>query len=1214
MSDKKIKVAGYAKKVVYDGNIEYRNFSPDLVGVQLASNGGTPLFTMGNFSITTNLDPKTNKSFITNSFSNFTSLDDLQLTLDQTKALLTNNAGVILNLDKTNLKYYSLFGSLTEFVRVSLENVITTWPASLYMYSVNTNAAGTTITNNTFDNYTYDSISDTSSFRVNTNSIINSFDINYLLNGTIQDTFNASNDIRNLTVNFYSYAVLFEGVEFPVIGYTGSTDTVNDFIYFDIKGNPFSGQPNNITYHVKPNKTIEDTFFNTLDDFTSYLLNRLITPVYTATFSYPIKSEDGLILYVDKSVTWPVSDGYNIDFDSGEYLSYATELFEIATNNDLYTSNLMNRFLVSESITSFDTQPVFLADEHMDSSGQKMNKTLNLYGQEFDDINKFITGISFAHTVTYDKLDNTPDIYVKDLARVMGWDLISSVVENDLLANYVKASKSTYSGQTVGLTAVEADVELWRRLILNSPWIWKSKGARKTVEFLLKFIGTPQGLIQFNEYVYKADGPIDIDFFTQVLELNGLDTDLTLYSLDSNGYPRFQTDTDDMYFQNDGLWYRETGGADSVVDILTGNNPHVGPYDGGYKYINQLRTLIPNFSAVTITGETITSGTTNLFTNYLLGDITNYTGATYVDVINDDGSEINSTLVVVSSIIDDPRPTVEQTPCGCIPASADDALSICVKTVEPTIALPCSSLANQPTKDNENGYYVFQKYQYNQDGSIYSVNGNPVLTNGLFIDRECCTALNGAPSYSDYVNPTNSEVSSGYACCHGNNCGCSLACNWYLSPSTISISGNNFLDFRTLFGTGTHKVVSPDTSNCPTRWSTPVPNIIDPYTNETGFGCKINSLGVTEFTTMVNYFKAKADGGNGEVKCCAFTPEYYIDLITPPPVVVVPPVEPPVVIPPAGCKPILIFDYIGNGGPAIFKYKVCGDSNYSTHTFNLLPSTANPYTYPVYSDSAFTTKCIVENSMELVSGDITITQNRYIYSGTSCTSNPPVVVPPIVSRAWHFSNVGNTTVMDSCGNNTFTLTLYTSPQNGATPLMGSQMFTDANLTTLYTGGNLWYNSKEASAGTPTSYKINNAGVLIDSSTCPDYCCGDLIFYASNFTGENMSYAYQDCDTGTTIYVFIPYGGQPETAYGRIQCGQHQFGMSAYKSTGAEACAYVGAEIILYAATNALSIGTIVFEDASLQYPAIHGTTFMKEMATGKVWKIVNSKITAQYTC
>jgi hypothetical protein len=59
----------------------------------------------------------------------------------------------------------------------------------------------------------------------------------------------------------------------------------------------------------------------------------------------------------------------------------------------------------------------------------------------------------------------------------------------------------------------------------------------------------------------------------------------------------------------------ETGGSNATIDILTGNNPHLGPYDGGFKYINQFKSLIPNFSAVTITSETLTINSSNLYIN-----------------------------------------------------------------------------------------------------------------------------------------------------------------------------------------------------------------------------------------------------------------------------------------------------------------------------------------------------------------------------------------------------------------------------------------------------------------------------------------------------------------------------------------------------------------------------------------------------------------------
>ena len=869
MSNNEIKVAGYVKKQVYNGDIEYRNFNPDLVGLQLTSDGGTTLFTMGNFSITTNMDPKVDKNFVTTGFSDFVSLDSLKLTIEETKTLLDNNAGAFLNLDKSQLKYYALFSSLSEFVRVSLEEIITKWPASLYATPLSISDIGASVIGLTYENYVYDIISNTASFKVNNTYLANKFSINYLKNGTIADTFNETNDLRNLTVNYLSYVIFVNGVEFPVLNFTGSTSLKNDYLYFNVKGDVFSGQPTTVSYHIKPNKTKGEEFFNALTEFEGYLLNRMSYPKYTATFSFPIKSETGIILYTEKTITWPVTDGYNIDFDSGEYISYATELLDISDNSDLYNSNLMTRFLVSESISAFDTTPVHLDEEHMDTSGQKINKTLNIYGREYDELNNYIVGISFAHNVTYNKLDNTPDKYLKDLAKVLGWELINSVIENDLLSNYVKTAKSNYAGQSVGLTPVEADVELWRRLILNSPWIWKSKGARKSVEFLLRFIGTPQGLVEFNEYVYRADAPINRELFYKALELNGLDTDLAKYPIDSDGYPRFFDDTPDMYFQSNGLWYRETGGANSVIDILTGNNPHVGPYDGGYKYINQLRTLIPNFSAVTISGETIMSGSTNLFINYNLGQITDYTGLTYVDVVNDDGTDLSDCVVVTSEIVKDPMPTDFLSACGCPCGTEDDSLSVCVKKVTPPVPKPCSTLGFEPKKDPDTGYYVFQYYQYNQDGTVYTANGNNVVLTSIFTDRECCKALGGSSVYTDYIDPKTNIVSSGYACCHSPRCGCNISCNWYLNAKPIDLpvgspTATPFCEFTTLYGSGVKKVVTPDGSNCPPNWTTPVPNTVDPYTGEVGIGCKLTTYGLQNFDTLINFYKMRAD----KKDCC----------------------------------------------------------------------------------------------------------------------------------------------------------------------------------------------------------------------------------------------------------------------------------------------------------------------------------------------------------
>ena len=71
MANKRIKVAGYAQRIFFNDNIEYRDFSPDLVGLQLTSDGGTTLFTNGNFTISTNLDPKPDTLFVQGNKSKF---------------------------------------------------------------------------------------------------------------------------------------------------------------------------------------------------------------------------------------------------------------------------------------------------------------------------------------------------------------------------------------------------------------------------------------------------------------------------------------------------------------------------------------------------------------------------------------------------------------------------------------------------------------------------------------------------------------------------------------------------------------------------------------------------------------------------------------------------------------------------------------------------------------------------------------------------------------------------------------------------------------------------------------------------------------------------------------------------------------------------------------------------------------------------------------
>jgi len=758
MANDKVKVVGYAQRVFYDNGIEYRNFSDDLVGNQFASEAVAPLFTIANFNITTNLERRQSRLFNQNRFSSFFCMADLtQETSIDVQDIVDANLNIKLKLDKSNLCNYAYFGSMVEFMRVALEEIIMKWPASLSVSQFKDTTAATGLT---AEDYVYDVLEETAIFRVPTNSITNKFNINYLNNGVVIALNTGEVDIKNMPVTFESYVIDINNSQHKVIGFTGATQTDDDYIYFEVEGNPFTASTSVTSYHIRPNNDIVELFFSMLPDFEAYLLNRDTIPNYTAVFRYPFRTDDGIIQYRESELTWPATDGYNIDFDTAKYTIFVSELLDLAVSFDDNKTDIVARQLVSESISDFDTFPRCDGGEEV-SEGQKINRTLRIYGREFDEIKRYIDGIKFTNTVTYDKKDNTPDAVLKYLAKTLGWGMITSVLEDDLLMTYLRPSDPSYSGQTRGLTPYEAEIEMWRRIILNSPWIWKSKGHRKVIEFFLKFIGTPRDLIQFNEYVWVAKKPVDVELIKDVMEELGYDsTFIDNLNFDSEGYPKaHRNGFNGMYFQKGGLWYRETGGPASAVDITTGNNPHVGPYDGGKEYIDQFRCLIPDFSAVTITREDISTEIQNIFTNYNSGLVNNSTDDVSYDILNNDGVPIEECFEIYGEIIEDPQPTTEITDCGCETGEGDDAIRFSIIKAEPEEEIDCGYSAFTFQDD---GFITFTLYNGKESFAIpveccEAIGQTPVMVDGAWWCMWNDTIL-GCEGYQDWAIQTDGIV------------------------------------------------------------------------------------------------------------------------------------------------------------------------------------------------------------------------------------------------------------------------------------------------------------------------------------------------------------------------------------------------------------------------------------------------------------------------
>jgi hypothetical protein len=761
MNSRRVKVIGYAQREFYNDGIEYRNFSDDLVGNQFTSEGGTALFTLGNFKVTTNLDARLTKNYRTGVFSNYYSLNQLQLEDDKAILGLIDPKMMKLNIDKANLSNYAYFGSMREYARVTVEDIIMKWPASLFVDKVNPNNGEL---RNTFLNYSYDRIKNIASFDIDISTIKNDFDINIKQDGTILNTFNKDNKLRDMNLSYSDYVLLVNGNEYKVVSFTGYI-TGTSIISFQVVGDPFNGLTQ-VNYHIKPNSIKINQFFQNLSTLGGYLLNRNSLPLYTAEFNYTFENDEGTKILGNKKVTWPVSDGYNIDFQSTYYSDYLTELLDITENNDESKSNIIYNKMITKSLIEFDT---------IDS---KMDKTLKVYGRNLDEIKKYIDGIQFINHISYNKKNNVPDRLVKNLARTMGWELTTSLFNINISEDFF-----TTKGE-LNLSPVESEIEFWRRIILNTPWIWKSKGTRKVVEFLLKFVGTPKGLVIFNEYVYKASNRVDIEEVKQVFEKLNIDFNENEVVVDEDGYPKVLKDNNNLYYQKGGQWYRKTSGDGVNIENQKGNNPHAGPYDGGYEFINQFNEIIPNFKPTILETPKIKRTEEEIFNNYDKGTFNgilpegtdiNESINSYIQVLTSNNLPVDTDFVTVNdSVIKSPKPKSEikkegfelgsykisiqhkdkqpETQCDYTSFSLDGTGLVLFQHGDSSedyymSSECCLSLGFQPELDNNNQYVCRWKEEATDACADYTKTDN-VDSNGytMFINNETGELTNNVPT------------------------------------------------------------------------------------------------------------------------------------------------------------------------------------------------------------------------------------------------------------------------------------------------------------------------------------------------------------------------------------------------------------------------------------------------------------------------------------
>lgn len=610
-----------------------QTFSDSLVGIQITD--GSSQLTNTNFILDRATPEKDSKSFSTTPFSDFLTLDTLK---EETNAPKTNTSKTTKDVIKFKPSRKdagrSLFGSLKERLSISISRIISKFPASIL-------ADSTTVTRSTeytAENITYDSDSNTTAFDSQQSVFYNPFEI-ILTKPNSNTLAQTDNDIRSFYSAYKNYNLIYSGVSYNITNYTEPTFDNNFVLSLEVEGNLFSGSTDvNVNFLIKPNDSIIEEFFKNLDDLEELLLNRETNPIYTATFKVPRDNFDSSATdLVGIEVSWPVSkDGWNPQIVGIEYGQYVERLNDISDEIDDYKSNLIVRFLTAPQLFEFDTE-----DKRAESIFQ-------LYGQSFDSVKKYIDNIAYMRHVSYDAINNIPDMLLKNLSQNLGLDTVNLFDEKSLNDILYTRQDSNYSGVSVGKNLIESEYEFYRRILINLAQLYKSKGTRKALEFFLKFLGAPEPMIKIDEYVYditsipteattsitvaeETDLKINFDLYNYI---NGIETGVIItdiitggtfpsyvtgvtnsitgttgttltradYPIDENGVPKSATSSDgSVFFQQGSGWHdvtldhRSPLTIDYENSVLTGRTKYTKtmnkPYTYGEDYFDSFRTF-----------------------------------------------------------------------------------------------------------------------------------------------------------------------------------------------------------------------------------------------------------------------------------------------------------------------------------------------------------------------------------------------------------------------------------------------------------------------------------------------------------------------------------------------------------------------------------------------------------------------------------------------
>ena len=531
----------------YDGTIFERDWGT-LGERHVIEPGKKKVYSDGNFLFTDNNMPGLRKRNNRDDWSDAYSLDNLDTNVNDD----VNNTSLLSG--SNDIRDYAYYGSASELVRATIEKIIREFPGRFY-------ATDNTIQKLSDDGESWlyiNSIMESGSgFNItwgynigNVVSVMNPFEMDfYNQNAVFGDN---DNRMRNLPVSWSMYVNENEGgTEEPMTSWnvTWSRQPGGCLKDYDILhsitfsyggarakhlwGMYYQGSvvwlTDDKSLNAHPNETIREDYFRNLEGFEAKLLDRRTRPLYMSEFLTPIRRSpiDDRYQYVERKYIWP-STGYCIDVGTVSYYGFVESLSSLASVMDeLWCDNIWSS-MTHEAIKNFDWTYTRDYEEGEDEAniagGSRMEGMLRIMGRFYDDIKRYVDGISLKNRVTYDGVGGIGNAEVSDKAELNGWEVFSTKVnENtnmrigDFVETSVEKLPSRYGeGSDVNhqtwynvlnpeyVTQNNVDNDFMRRITLSAKSVFSHKGTKHSIDMVMGLFGVGDEDYSMEERYYSV--------------------------------------------------------------------------------------------------------------------------------------------------------------------------------------------------------------------------------------------------------------------------------------------------------------------------------------------------------------------------------------------------------------------------------------------------------------------------------------------------------------------------------------------------------------------------------------------------------------------------------------------------------------------------------------------------------------------------------------